>query len=195
MNRLIDAPQSPLVGIIMGSDSDLPVMAAAGAVLAELGIPYEERIVSAHRTPDVMRDYALTAAERGLKVIIAGAGGAAHLPGMVAAWTVLPVIGVPVRSRALSGVDSLHSIVQMPPGVPVATVAIDGARNAGLLAAQIIGAWQPEVQVRLAAMRERTAAEVTAKDERLRQAGAASYLQASGIRSQASGTRETAPDT
>jgi 5-(carboxyamino)imidazole ribonucleotide mutase len=172
----------PLVGIIMGSDSDLPVMAAAGAVLAELGIPYEERVISAHRTPDAMREYALSAAARGLKVIIAGAGGAAHLPGMTAAWSVLPVIGVPVRSRALSGVDSLYSIVQMPPGVPVATVAIDGARNAGLLAAQIIGAWQPEVQARLQALRERTAAEVAAKDARLRQAGAAAYLAAQAER-------------
>src|SRR5688572_3193592 len=167
---------TPLVGVIMGSDSDLPVMAAAGAALAELGIPYEERIVSAHRTPDAMREYALAAAGRGLKVIIAGAGGAAHLPGMTAAWTVLPVIGVPVRSRALGGGDSLHSIVQMPPGVPVATVAIDGARNAGLLAAQIIGAWDPAVQARLVALRARTAGEVEAKDARLRQEGAASYL-------------------
>jgi 5-(carboxyamino)imidazole ribonucleotide mutase len=166
----------PLVGVIMGSDSDLPVMAAAGAALAELGIPYEERIVSAHRTPDAMRAYAQGAASRGLKVIIAGAGGAAHLPGMTAAWTVLPVIGVPVRSRALSGVDSLHSIVQMPPGVPVATVAIDGARNAGLLAAQIIGAWDPAVQARLVALRERTAGEVEAKDAKLSREGATAYL-------------------
>jgi 5-(carboxyamino)imidazole ribonucleotide mutase len=168
----------PLVGIIMGSDSDLPVMAAASAVLAELGIPYEERILSAHRTPDAMRAYAQEAAGRGLKAIIAGAGGAAHLPGMTAAWTVLPVIGVPVRSRALSGVDSLHSIVQMPPGVPVATVAIDGARNAGLLAAQMVGAWVPAVQARLLALREHTAAEVTAKDDALRRDGSAAYLAA-----------------
>jgi 5-(carboxyamino)imidazole ribonucleotide mutase len=162
----------------MGSDSDLPVMAAAGAVLAELGIAYEERIVSAHRTPDAMRAYAQGAAERGLRVIIAGAGGAAHLPGMTAAWTVLPVIGVPVRSRALSGVDSLYSIVQMPPGVPVATVAIDGARNAGLLAAQIVGAFEPAVRERLLALRARTAAEVAARDEALAREGAAAYLAA-----------------
>jgi 5-(carboxyamino)imidazole ribonucleotide mutase len=162
----------------MGSDSDLPVMAAAGAVLAELGISFEERIISAHRTPDAMRDYALAAAGRGLRVIIAGAGGAAHLPGMTASWTVLPVIGVPVRSRALSGIDSLHSIVQMPPGVPVATVAIDGARNAGLLAAQIIGAFDPAVQARLVDLRARTVDEIAARDERLVELGAAAYLAA-----------------
>lgn len=172
----------PLVGVIMGSDSDLMVMAAAGAVLAELGIAYEERILSAHRTPDAMRDYALGAAGRGLRVIIAGAGGAAHLPGMTAAWTVLPVIGVPVRSRALAGIDSLYSIAQMPPGVPVATVAIDGARNAGLLAAQIIGAFDPAVQVRLLDLRARTATDVANRDARLRDQGAAVYLAATGER-------------
>ena len=169
---------APLVGIIMGSDSDLPVMAAAGAVLAELGIAYEERIVSAHRTPDAMREYAMSAAGRGLKVIIAGAGGSAHLPGMTAAWTLLPVIGVPVRSRALSGVDSLASIVQMPAGVPVATVAIDGARNAGLLAAQMIGAWTPAVQERLTALRTATHAEIVGKDEELKRLGSNAYLAA-----------------
>lgn len=171
----------PLVGIIMGSDSDLPIMAAAAAALAELGIAYEERILSVHRTPDAARAYAQGAGARGLKVIIAGAGGAAHLPGMTAAWTLLPVIGVPVRSRALSGLDSLYSVVQMPPGVPVATVAIDGARNAGLLAAQIIGAWRPEVQARLLALRERTAEEVTAKDRALQDEGAAAYLKRTGL--------------
>jgi 5-(carboxyamino)imidazole ribonucleotide mutase len=137
----------PLVGIIMGSDSDLPVMQAAADALTELGVPFEMTIVSAHRTPQRLYDYAAGAVERGLKVIIAGAGGAAHLPGMAAAISPLPVIGVPVKSRALSGQDSLLSIVQMPPGVPVATVAIDGARNAGLLAAQILAAmnsgWPP----------------------------------------------------
>ncbi|MCC6629117.1 MAG: 5-(carboxyamino)imidazole ribonucleotide mutase [Chloroflexi bacterium] len=166
----------------MGSDSDLAVMAAAGAVLAELGIAYEERIVSAHRTPDAMRDYALGAVGRGLRVIIAGAGGAAHLPGMTAAWTILPVIGVPVRSRALAGIDSLYSIAQMPPGVPVATVAIDGARNAGLLAAQIIGAFDPVVQARLAELRTRTTTDIANRDARLRDQGAAAYLAATGER-------------
>ena len=127
------------VGIIMGSDSDLPVMQVAADQLSEFGIAYEMTIVSAHRTPQRLYEYSQSAVERGLKVIIAGAGGAAHLPGMVAAITSLPVIGVPVKSSALSGEDSLLSIVQMPPGVPVATVAINGAKNAGILAAQILG--------------------------------------------------------
>jgi 5-(carboxyamino)imidazole ribonucleotide mutase len=126
------------VGIIMGSDSDLPVMQASADMLDRLGVPYEITIVSAHRTPARLYEYAQTAASRGLKVIIAGAGGAAHLPGMAAAITPLPVIGVPVKSAALSGEDSLLSIVQMPPGVPVATVAINGAANAAILAAQIL---------------------------------------------------------
>jgi 5-(carboxyamino)imidazole ribonucleotide mutase len=126
------------VGIIMGSDSDLPVMQASADMLDRLGVPYEITIVSAHRTPARLYEYAQTAASRGLKVIIAGAGGAAHLPGMAAAITPLPVIGVPVKSSALSGEDSLLSIVQMPPGVPVATVAINGAANAAILAAQIL---------------------------------------------------------
>lgn len=126
------------VGIIMGSDSDLPVMKNAAKMLDDLGVDYELTIVSAHRTPDKLVEYAKTAKERGLKVIIAGAGGAAHLPGMVASMTSLPVIGVPVQTKALGGVDSLYSIVQMPPGIPVATVAINGALNAGLLAAKIL---------------------------------------------------------
>ena len=131
---------APLVGIIMGSDSDLPVMAAAGAVLAELGIAYEERIVSAHRTPDAMREYAMSAAGRGLKVIIAGAGLAAALPGVAAAHTDLPVIGVPLTSgnSVAGGLDAMLAIAQMPPGVPVACVAVNGARNAAILAAKII---------------------------------------------------------
>jgi 5-(carboxyamino)imidazole ribonucleotide mutase len=128
----------PLVGIIMGSDSDFSVMEQAAEILDDFSIPYEITIVSAHRTPDRLYSYAKNAFERGLKVIIAGAGGAAHLPGMVASLTSLPVIGVPVKSRTLDGVDSLYSIVQMPPGVPVATVAINGAKNAGILAAQIL---------------------------------------------------------
>ena len=130
----------PRVGIIMGSDSDLPVMQDAAAILREFGVAYEMTIVSAHRTPGRLYDYAQTARDRGIRVIIAGAGGAAHLPGMAAAITELPVIGVPVRSSSLSGEDSLLSIVQMPGGVPVATVAINGAKNAGILATQILGA-------------------------------------------------------
>lgn len=126
------------VGIIMGSTSDYEVMSGAVAMLDELGIAYEKRVVSAHRTPDLMYEYARTARSRGIGVIIAGAGGAAHLPGMVAAMTTLPVIGVPVKSRALNGLDSLLSIVQMPAGVPVATVAINGAKNAALIAASIL---------------------------------------------------------
>ncbi|QGU33860.1 5-(carboxyamino)imidazole ribonucleotide mutase [Thermochromatium tepidum] len=129
----------PRVGIIMGSDSDLPVMRETASILDELGVAYEMTIVSAHRTPRRLYDYAQTAVERGLRVIVAGAGGAAHLPGMVAAITPLPVIGVPIKTSALAGQDSLLSIVQMPSGVPVATVAINGAKNAGILAAQILG--------------------------------------------------------
>lgn len=130
---------SPLVGIIMGSDSDWPTLKPAAEACAEFGVPYEVRVVSAHRTPDDMARYGKTAERRGLRVIIAGAGGAAHLPGMIASHTALPVIGVPVESKALKGLDSLLSIVQMPGGVPVATVAIGGGRNAGLLAVQILG--------------------------------------------------------
>lgn len=126
------------IGIIMGSDSDLPVMSNAAKILDELKVEYELTIVSAHRTPDRLYEYAKTAEERGIDVIIAGAGGAAHLPGMTAAMTVLPVIGVPVQTKALGGVDSLYSICQMPPGIPVATVAINGALNAGILAAKIL---------------------------------------------------------
>jgi 5-(carboxyamino)imidazole ribonucleotide mutase len=128
----------PLIGIIMGSDSDLPVMSKAAEMLDELDVAYELTIVSAHRTPDKLYNYAKTAKDKGLKVIIAGAGGAAHLPGMTASMTTLPVIGVPVQTKALGGVDSLYSIVQMPPGIPVATVAINGSLNASLLAAKIL---------------------------------------------------------
>lgn len=141
----------PSVGIIMGSDSDLPVMQGAAEMLREFDVPYEMTIVSAHRTPDRLYDYAKTSRERGLRVVIAGAGGAAHLPGMIAAISPLPVIGVPVKSAALGGQDSLLSIVQMPAGVPVATVAINGAKNAGILAAQIIGSGDPVVLDRVAA--------------------------------------------
>ncbi len=137
------------VGIIMGSKSDWPVMQAACEVLDELRIGYEKEIVSAHRTPDLMFEYAESARERGIKVVIAGAGGAAHLPGMVASKTTLPVIGVPVKSSNLNGIDSLLSIVQMPGGVPVATVAINQAKNAGLLAAEIIGAFDDVIETRI----------------------------------------------
>lgn len=130
---------SVVVGIIMGSDSDLPIMKDAAKILDKLGVEYECTIVSAHRTPDKLVEYAKTAKDRGIKIIIAGAGGAAHLPGMLASMTTLPVIGVPIKTKALSGVDSLYSIVQMPPGVPVATVAINGSLNAGILAAKILG--------------------------------------------------------
>jgi 5-(carboxyamino)imidazole ribonucleotide mutase len=157
----------PLVGIIMGSDSDLPVMQAAADALTELGVPFEMTIVSAHRTPQRLYDYAAGAVERGLKVIIAGAGGAAHLPGMAAAISPLPVIGVPVKSRALSGQDSLLSIVQMPPGVPVATVAIDGARNAGLLAAQILAVADQTLLARVDRFKRDLEAQVLSKVERM----------------------------
>ncbi|MEA3640902.1 MAG: 5-(carboxyamino)imidazole ribonucleotide mutase [Lamprobacter sp.] len=161
------ATRNPQVGIIMGSDSDLPVMQAAADVLGELGVAYELTIVSAHRTPKRLYSYAEQASERGLGVIIAGAGGAAHLPGMVAAITALPVIGVPVKSSALSGEDSLLSIVQMPAGVPVATVAINGAKNAGLLAAQILGVTDLELRQRIQQFKDQLEAEVLAKAERV----------------------------
>ncbi|HEX3020842.1 MAG TPA: 5-(carboxyamino)imidazole ribonucleotide mutase [Lachnospiraceae bacterium] len=137
------------IGIIMGSDSDLPVMSKAAEILDELQVEYELTIVSAHRTPDRLYEYAKSAESRGLQVIIAGAGGAAHLPGMTAAMTVLPVIGVPVQTKALSGIDSLYSICQMPPGIPVATVAINGALNAGLLAAKILATSDLELREKL----------------------------------------------
>jgi 5-(carboxyamino)imidazole ribonucleotide mutase len=149
-------PVSPLVGLIMGSRSDWPTLRHAAETLDELGVAYEARVVSAHRTPKRLYDYAARAAERGLKVIIAGAGGAAHLPGMVASMTTLPVLGVPVTSQALNGVDSLLSIVQMPAGIPVGTLAIGkpGAINAALLAAAILALADPALDQRLAAFRE-----------------------------------------
>ncbi|MFW5748267.1 MAG: 5-(carboxyamino)imidazole ribonucleotide mutase [Chloroflexota bacterium] len=157
----------PLVGVIMGSDSDLPTMQAAIDICREFDVPHEVRVVSAHRTPDAMAEYGRTAHTRGLRVIIAGAGGAAHLPGMVAAYSPLPVIGVPVPSTNLNGLDSLLSIVQMPGGVPVATVAIGQAKNAGLLAVQILGTADPALQDRMVAYKARMAAQSRAKNDRL----------------------------
>jgi len=159
------------VGVVMGSDSDLPVMQAVVDVLVELGVAHEVRVVSAHRTPHQMIAYGTDAAGRGLQVIIAGAGGAAHLPGMLAAVTTLPVIGVPVKTTALQGLDSLLSIVQMPKGVPVATVAIDGGRNAGLLAAQILALADPDLAARLRAARETQQNAAREADVRVRGAG------------------------
>lgn len=155
----------PLVGIIMGSDSDYPTMQAAAEVCREFGVTCEVKVVSAHRTPDDMAEYARTASERGLKVIIAGAGGAAHLPGMTASHTILPVIGVPIQSKALSGVDSLHSIVQMPPGVPVATVAIGAGMNAGLLAIEILAVSDIDLQKLLIGYKEKIAHESRNKNK------------------------------
>lgn len=160
----------------MGSDSDLPVMSEAARVLDELNIAYELTVVSAHRTPERMYDYAKDAVKNGLQVIIAGAGGAAHLPGMVAALTPLPVIGVPVKSSNMSGIDSLYSIVQMPPGVPVASVAINGAKNAGILAAQIIGASDKSVLDRVHSYKEDMKSMVLGKAEKLEDIGYANYL-------------------
>lgn len=157
----------PLIGIIMGSDSDLPTMQAAVDICREFDVAYELRVVSAHRTPADMAEYAQTAHQRGLKVIIAGAGGAAHLPGMVAAHTPLPVIGVPVQSHALNGLDSLLSIAQMPSGVPVATVAIGGAKNAGLLAVQILATSDAALLEKMLAYKSQMAEQSRAKNANL----------------------------
>ena len=157
----------PVVGIIMGSDSDLPTMKEAAIVCEEFGVAYEMRIVSAHRTPHDMAEYGSTAHTRGIKVIIAGAGGAAHLPGMTASYSPLPVIGVPIATKQLRGLDSLLSIVQMPSGVPVATVAIGGGRNAGLLALVMLSIGMPELLPRLLAFKEQIASESRAKNSSL----------------------------
>ena len=161
--------QQPRVGVIMGSDSDWPVMTAAAEALAEFDVPFEVGVISAHRTPQRMLDYAHGAADRGIEVIIAGAGGAAHLPGMVASATPLPVIGVPVPLAKLDGLDSLLSIVQMPAGVPVATVSIGGARNAGLLAVRILGSSDVALRARMGEFQKRLEAEVLTKDRALRE--------------------------
>lgn len=165
------------VGIIMGSDSDLPVMSEAAKVLDEFGINYELTVVSAHRTPDRMYAYAKEAKDRGIKVIIAGAGGAAHLPGMVAAITSVPVIGVPVKTKALSGVDSLYSIVQMPGGIPVATVAINGAKNAGLLAIRILGSFNKEIGDKILKYQDELEESVLKKADELEEIKYAKYLE------------------
>ena len=161
-----------MIGIIMGSDSDLQVMQAAADILKEFGIEFELTVVSAHRTPMRMVEYARGAKERGIKVIIAGAGGAAHLPGMVASLTTLPVIGVPVKSaNSIDGWDSILSILQMPNGIPVATVALNGARNAGILAASIIGAFDEQVSKKMTAFKASLQSEVESKATRLKDAG------------------------
>jgi 5-(carboxyamino)imidazole ribonucleotide mutase len=157
----------PVVGILMGSDSDWPVMKAAAEVCAEFGLASEAKVISAHRTPKDLEEYATSARARGLRVIIAGAGGAAHLPGVTAAFTTLPVIGVPIESKSLKGLDSLLSIVQMPPGVPVATVGIGAARNAALLAVQILAVGDAALQTKLAAFKEKLAEESRAKNRNL----------------------------
>jgi 5-(carboxyamino)imidazole ribonucleotide mutase len=164
------------ISIIMGSDSDLPTMQGAIAICQKFNLPHEVAIISAHRTPQRMIEFATHAHDRGIKVIIAGAGGAAHLPGMVAAVSPLPVIGVPVASRHLSGLDSLYSIVQMPRGIPVATVAIGNAENAGLLAVQILATNQPELLKQVLAYRQELKNMVLEKQERLDRIGAANYL-------------------
>jgi 5-(carboxyamino)imidazole ribonucleotide mutase len=164
------APTAPLVGVIMGSDSDLPVMQGAIDALAEFGVAHEVRVVSAHRTPDAMFEYAHGAAGRGLRVIVAGAGGAAHLPGMTASMTSLPVIGVPVPLQQLDGLDSLLSIVQMPDGIPVATVGIGKARNAGLLAVRILAVSDPDLRGQLDRFQAQVADSVRAKDAKIRDA-------------------------
>ncbi|MDE7325029.1 MAG: 5-(carboxyamino)imidazole ribonucleotide mutase [Lachnospiraceae bacterium] len=163
------------VGIVMGSDSDLPVMSKAAEILEKFGIDYEITVISAHRMPDIFFDYAKSAEEKGFKVIIAGAGGAAHLPGMAAAIFPMPVIGVPIHTKALGGVDSLYSIVQMPSGIPVATVAIDGAANAGILAAKILATSDSVLLEKLKAYKEEQKAGVVAKKEKLERVGFREY--------------------
>lgn len=169
-----------MIGIIMGSDSDLPVMKAAAEFLDEISLPYELTVVSAHRTPDRLIEYAKSARERDIKVIIAGAGGAAHLPGMVASMTSVPVIGVPVKTSTLSGVDSLYSIVQMPPGIPVATVAINGAKNAGILAAEMLGTFDDEIYNKVAAYKKSLGKMITDKAEELEKIEYKAYLEKMG---------------
>ena len=164
------------VGIVMGSDSDMPVMSKAADILEKLGIDYEMTIISAHREPDIFFNYAKSAEEKGFKVIIAGAGKAAHLPGMCAALFPMPVIGIPMKTSDLGGVDSLYSIVQMPSGIPVATVAINGGKNAGILAAKILATSDPELLAKLKAYSEEMKNEVVGKDEKLQKLGHKEHL-------------------
>lgn len=175
---IVQANPLPLIGIIMGSDSDLPIMREAADILKDFEIPFEVKIVSAHRTPDELFNYAQTAETRGIKVIISGAGGSAHLPGMVASMTPIPVIGVPIKNptNSLNGIDSLFSIVQMPPGIPVATVAINGAKNAGILACSILSTSKPSLLTKIIQYKEKIRAEVKSKDEKLQQLGLDKYL-------------------
>lgn len=165
-----DTSTTPLVGIAMGSESDLSAMQDAAEALKRFDVPYESRVLSAHRTPEEMANYAATAHERGLQVIIAGAGGAAHLPGMIAAHTPLPVLGVPVKTSKLNGLDSLLSIVQMPGGVPVGSLAINGSKNAGLLAVQILAATNPELQKKMMAYKKDLKEKVAGMDKRVQEA-------------------------
>ncbi|OGG71183.1 5-(carboxyamino)imidazole ribonucleotide mutase [Candidatus Kaiserbacteria bacterium RIFCSPHIGHO2_12_FULL_53_13] len=171
----------PQVGIIIGSDSDLPVMKDAATVLEELGIGSEVHVLSAHRTPEAVVEYVKKGEEGGVKVFICGAGGAAHLAGVVAANTALPVIGVPIMNKTAQGVDALFSTAQMPPGVPVATVAINGAKNAGILAVQIIGAGDMGVRNRVRAYKEKLGADVLKKDDKLQEKGFKKYLEEQGL--------------
>lgn len=164
------------VGILMGSDSDLPIMKKAAEMLEKFGIEYEMTIISAHRMPDVFVDYATKAEERGIEVIIAGAGGAAHLPGMCAALFDLPVIGIPIHTKSLGGVDSLYSIVQMPSGIPVATVAIDGAANAAILAAKILSVYDKDIRIALKNYRQEMKNGVMAKADKLNELGYDQYI-------------------
>lgn len=172
---MAEIKKGPQVGIVMGSDSDMPVMAKAADILEELGISCEMRIISAHREPDVFYEYARTAEEKGFKVIIAGAGMAAHLPGMCAEIFPMPVIGIPMHTSSLGGRDSLYSIVQMPSGIPVATVAINGGANAGLLAAKILATSDPELLERLKGYSAKLKEQVMAKDARLQEKGYREY--------------------
>jgi 5-(carboxyamino)imidazole ribonucleotide mutase len=169
VTRPLHSSETPVVGVVMGSDSDWRVMNAASEVLSEFGIPHEVEVVSAHRTPDKLVRYGREARSRGLRAIIAGAGGAAHLPGMLASVTALPVIGVPVQLATLDGLDSLLSIVQMPAGIPVATVSINGAKNAGLLAARILGSADAEIADRIEAYARDLESQVEDKNRRLKE--------------------------
>jgi len=182
---------TPLVGIIMGSDSDLPTMKEAAAVLEEFGVPYEVRVTSAHRTPRTMAAYASSAQRRGIRVIIAGAGGAAHLPGMAASYTLLPVIGVPIRTASLDGLDALLSVAQMPAGIPVATVAIGNARNAGLLAVRILATSRRELQKSLARAITAMARVSLRKDLAVRKATAMKSASTTSTVGKPAGTKST----